>query len=63
MLRFFDPQVNLSTDQGRIREIEVTAGVTGIQEASRVDGPGLKAHFLVVSEICVEWSGEGIAKL
>jgi hypothetical protein len=30
MLRFFDPQVNLSTDQGRIKEIEVTARVTGI---------------------------------
>ena len=29
MLRFFDLQVNLSTDQGRIKEIEVTARMTG----------------------------------
>jgi hypothetical protein len=28
MLRFFDSQVNLSTDQGRIKEIEVTARMT-----------------------------------
>ena len=32
MLRFFDFQVNLSTDQGRIKEIEVTARMTGNQE-------------------------------
>jgi hypothetical protein len=29
MLRFFDFQVNLSTDQGRIKEIEVSARMTG----------------------------------
>jgi hypothetical protein len=29
MLRFFDSQVNLSTDQGRTNEIEVTARTTG----------------------------------
>jgi hypothetical protein len=37
MLRFFDFQVNLSTDhlstdQGRIKEIEVTARMTGNRE-------------------------------
>jgi hypothetical protein len=32
MLRFFDFQVNLSTDQGRIEEIEVTARMTGNPE-------------------------------
>jgi len=29
MLRFFDFQVNLSTDQGRIKEIEGTAQIMG----------------------------------
>jgi hypothetical protein len=32
MLRFFDFQVNLSTDQGRIKEIEITARMTGKPE-------------------------------
>ena len=32
MLKFFDFQVNLSTDQGRIKEIEVTARMTGKSE-------------------------------
>jgi hypothetical protein len=32
MLRLFDFQVNLSTDQGRIKEIEVTARMTDNQE-------------------------------
>jgi hypothetical protein len=32
MLRFFDFQVNLSTDQGRIKEIEVTARMTSSPE-------------------------------
>jgi hypothetical protein len=32
MLRFFDFRVNLSTDQGRIKEIEVTARMTGNQK-------------------------------
>jgi hypothetical protein len=37
MLRFFDFQVNLSTDQGRIKEIEVTARMTGITGQSLPD--------------------------
>jgi hypothetical protein len=36
MLRFFNFQVNLSTDQGRIKEIEVTARMTGKPEVIRL---------------------------
>jgi hypothetical protein len=36
MLRFFDFQVNLSTDQGRIKEIEVTARMTAKPEVIRL---------------------------
>jgi hypothetical protein len=32
MVRFFDFQVNLSTDRGRIKEIEVTGRMTGNPE-------------------------------
>jgi hypothetical protein len=37
MLRFFDFQVNLSTDQGRIKEIEVTARMTGKPESAGIN--------------------------
>jgi hypothetical protein len=36
MLRSFDFQVNLSTDRGRIKEIEVTARMTGKPEVISV---------------------------
>jgi hypothetical protein len=42
MLRFFDFQVNLSTDQGRIKEIEVTARMTGNPEVETNGHVGLQ---------------------
>jgi hypothetical protein len=52
MLRFFDFQVNLGTDQGRIKEIEVTTISTPEMSGSTSDLPGavarnkLREHWL-----------------